>query len=71
MNDSLNQSQSQQTINESKVPTSPSPAFDRPPELNYNAYMTQYLDVSIKKYVAHKINYYMFLMQRIYSNLIF
>lgn len=44
MNDSLNQSQSQQTINESKVPTSPSPAFDRPPELNYNAYMTQYLD---------------------------
>ncbi|XP_046820286.1 testis-expressed protein 2 [Vespa crabro] len=44
MNDNLNQSLSQQTINESKVPTSPSPAFDRPPELNYNAYMTQYLD---------------------------
>lgn len=43
--DSSNQSLSQQTIvNESKVPTSPSPAFDRPPELNYNTYMSQYLD---------------------------
>lgn len=58
MNDNLNQSLSQQTINESKVPTSPSPAFDRPPELNYNAYMTQYLDVSTKKYVAYETNYY-------------
>lgn len=40
-------STSQQTIvNESKVPTSPSPAFDRPPELSYNVYMSQYLDIA-------------------------
>ncbi|KAK2585149.1 hypothetical protein KPH14_008655 [Odynerus spinipes] len=38
-------STSQQTVvSEPKVPTSPSPAFDRPPELSYNAYMSQYLD---------------------------
>lgn len=37
---------SQTAVNESKVPTSPSTAFDRPPELSYNAYMNQYFDTA-------------------------